>query len=224
MTRILLVEDNADLAAGLAGNLRLEGFEVQVCADGAQVHGRVLQARPDLLILDMMLPNRDGFSVLKQLRDDRIDTPVLCLTARGEEMDKVRALRGGADDYVTKPFGLMELIARVEALLRRRAVAVPVSSFGPVKIDRAARAVSVAGQPAALTPQEYDLLMALAAHPGEVCSRQQLMREAWGHSGVVVSRTVDTHIAELRRKLEPDPSQPRWIVTVRKAGYRLDHS
>ena len=151
--------------------------------------------------------------------------PVLILTARGEEADKVRGLKLGADDYVTKPFGLLELLARVEALLRRNA---PVAAakreperFGEIAVDRSTRAVTRAGTPIELAPKEYDLLVALLDRDGAVVSRLDLMRRVWGYSDAVVTRTIDTHVAELRRKLETDPAKPRHILTVRKVGYRL---
>jgi DNA-binding response OmpR family regulator len=153
---------------------------------------------------------------------------VLILTARGEEADKVIGFRNGADDYVTKPFGVLELLARIEALLRRTAGAArphstpPPERFGDVEVDRTARTVTRQGIPVYLAPMEFELLLALLQRKGAVASRQDLMREVWGHSAVVVSRTVDTHIAELRRKLEHDPAEPRHILTVRKAGYRLE--
>ncbi len=220
--RILLVEDNRDLAAGLASNLSLEGYEVRHCSDGAEVLSRAREWQPGLIVLDMMLPNRDGFEVLSDLRSHGLTMPVLCLTARGEELDKVRALRSGADDYVTKPFGLMELLARVEAVLRRSGDEPnEITRIGEVAIDLVARQVRRAGELIELSPKEFDLLAALAARPGRVMSRHELLKLVWGHRGEVVSRTVDTHIAELRRKLEADPHNPSLIVTVRKAGYRL---
>jgi DNA-binding response OmpR family regulator len=155
--------------------------------------------------------------------------PVLILTARGEESDKVRGLRLGADDYVTKPFGVLEFLARVEALLRRTRPAEtatgdssPVERLGDIEVDRATRSIRRAGQPVALAPKEFDLLLALLARKGAVASRLDLMKEVWGYQADVLSRTVDTHIAELRRKLEEDPKQPRLILTVRKAGYRIE--
>jgi DNA-binding response OmpR family regulator len=180
------------------------------------------------MILDLMLPGMDGYRVLRALRSEGFERPVLILTARGEEADKVIGFRNGADDYVTKPFGVLELLARIEALLRRtpgapRPQAVPPAErFGDVEVDRAARTVTRRGIPVYLAPMEFELLLALLQRKGAVASRQDLMREVWGHSAVVVSRTVDTHIAELRRKLEHDPAEPRHILTVRKAGYRLE--
>ncbi|HXQ28875.1 MAG TPA: response regulator transcription factor [Gemmatimonadales bacterium] len=224
MSRILVLEDNADLAYGLRNNLEIEGYEVDVVEDGARGLEHARASSPDLVILDLMLPGMDGFRVLRNLRDEGLRMPVLVLTARGEEADKVRGLRLGADDYVTKPFGVLELLARVEALLRRSAP--PEDSdapegFGDVEVIRASRLVRRAGTPVLLTPKEYDLLVALLGRRGAVVSRSQLLAEVWGYSAEVFSRTVDTHVAELRRKLEPDPTSPRHILTVRKAGYRL---
>ena len=226
MTRVLVVEDNPDLAFGLRNNLEIEGYEVRVAEDGPTGLASARESRPDLVILDLMLPGMDGYRVLRTLRAEGFDRPVLILTARGEEADKVIGFRSGADDYVTKPFGVLELLARIEALLRRSSNGRPVPDsgverFGEVEIDPASRAVSRKGQAVSLAPMEFDLLLALVQRRGAVASRHELMREVWGHSAVVVSRTVDTHIAELRRKLEDDPSEPRHILTVRKAGYRL---
>jgi DNA-binding response OmpR family regulator len=223
---ILIVEDNADLAYGLRNNLEIEGYEVDVARDGPSglIHARSL--RPDLVILDLMLPGLDGYRVLKTLRDDGFDMPVLILTAHGHEADKVRGFRLGADDYVTKPFGLLELMARVGALLRRAGrrhapADMPRDVFGAIEIDPATRSVHRDGAVVALTPMEFDLLIALLKRRGSVASRLELLQEVWGHSSAVLTRTVDTHIAELRRKLEVDPSDPEHILTVRKAGYRL---
>jgi DNA-binding response OmpR family regulator len=227
MTRVLVVEDNPDLAFGLRNNLEIEGYDVLVAGDGPSGLTRARDWLPDLVILDLMLPGMDGYRVLRALRAEGFERPVLILTARGEEADKVIGFRNGADDYVTKPFGVLELLARIEALLRRatgaaRTQAPPAERFGDVEVDRAARTVTRDGVPVYLAPMEFELLLALLQRKGAVASRQELMREVWGHSAVVVSRTVDTHIAELRRKLERDPAEPRHILTVRKAGYRLE--
>ena len=227
MTRILVVEDNRDLAYGLRNNLEIEGYEVRVAEDGQAGLDAARQALPDLVILDLMLPELDGFRVLKALRAVSPDPPVLVLTARGEEADKVRALRMGADDYVTKPFGLLELLARVEALLRRSRPAAAAARaeqrvcFGRVEVHLASRVVRCAGEVVELAPKEYELLLALLRARGAVVSRLELMEQVWGYSAAVVTRTVDTHIAELRRKLERDAGAPEHILTVRKAGYRL---
>ena len=227
MTRVLVIEDNPDLAYGLRNNLEIEGYDVEVVADGAKGLARARGGDLGLVILDLMLPGMDGFRVLRALRDEGRRVPVLILTARGEESDKVRGLRLGADDYVTKPFGVLELLARVEALLRRatRDPATPeapqVERFGEVEIVPASRTVRRAGEPVALTPKEYELLVALLRRRGAVASRVELLTEVWGYNSAVMSRTVDTHIAELRRKLEENLAAPQHILTVRKTGYRL---
>ena len=228
MSRILIIEDNEDLAFGLRNNLEIEGYEVETASTGKDGLRQAAEFGPDLILLDLMMPEMDGFEVLESLRRNDDSTPVLILTARGEELDKVRGLRSGADDYVTKPFGLMELLARVEALLRRgrnpdtvSTTASSVLRVGDIDINPDARSVEKNGRPVELAPKEFDLLLELIRNNGAVVSRLDLMKTVWGHSSVVVSRTVDTHIAELRRKLEDDPANPRLIITVRKAGYRI---
>jgi two-component system alkaline phosphatase synthesis response regulator PhoP len=226
MPRVLIVEDNTDLAYGLRNNLEIEGYQVNVAEDGPQGLAEAQRRPPDLMILDLMLPGADGFRVLKTLRDAGARFPVLILTARGEESDKVRGLKLGADDYVTKPFGVLELLARVEALLRRAQPPDPAEvreefRFGEVVVDTATRSVTKAGREVALTPKEYDLLVALIRRKGALASRVELMKQVWGYSAAVLSRTVDTHIAELRRKLENGSSEPKHILTVRTIGYRL---
>jgi len=229
MTRILIVEDNKDLAFGLQSNLEIEGYEVRTAATGPDGVQQAKSFLPDLIVLDLMLPQMDGFAVLEAIRDRDLQMPVLILTARGEEIDKVRGLRLGADDYVTKPFGLMELIARVEAILRRSNPVDPGGtgklpgniSIGNIEICPKTRSVKNHGETVDLAPKEFDLLLELIRQGGAVISRVDLMKTVWGHSSTIVSRTVDTHVAELRRKLEADPSNPSLIVTVRKAGYRI---
>ena len=226
--RILLVEDETKVSSFVARGLMAERFAVDVIADGQSGLELATTYHYDLVILDLMLPELDGFRVLRSLRQDGHTTPVLLLTAKGEEADKVRGLRMGADDYVTKPFGLLELLARVEALLRRThrgGTAAEdmrkVQRFGVIEVDPASRTVRRASQTVELAPKEFDLLLALLRARGAVVTRLQVMREVWGYSAAVVSRTVDTHIAELRRKLEENPSSPRHIITVRKTGYRI---
>jgi len=228
MARILIVEDNPDLAYGLRTGLEIEGYEVQVAEDGETGLDRARSWSPDLVMLDLMLPGMDGYRVLKTLREGGSDVPVLILTARGEEADKVLGFRLGADDYVTKPCGVLELLARVGALLRRSRLAERGGTadghehFGTVEINPASRTVTKEGTAVALSPKEFGLLLALVRRRGAVASRVELLREVWGHRVEVMTRTVDIHIAELRRKLEDDPSQPRHILTVWKAGYRLE--
>ena len=227
MTRILVIEDNRNLATGLRNNLEIEGYAVDVAADGQSGLALARSTDPDLIVLDLMLPGMDGYRVLKTLREEGSETPVLILSARGEETDKVLGFHLGADDYVAKPFGLLELLARVDALLRRAAsggsrtrLAAPVS-FGDVHVDPGTHTVKRAGTPVTLRPKEYDLLIALLQRRGQVASRTELLEEVWGYSGEVYSRTVDTHVAELRRKLEENAAEPRHILTVRKSGYRI---
>lgn len=226
MNRILIIEDNPDLAFGLRATLEIEGYAVEVAPDGRRGLAGVRASRPDLIILDLMIPEMNGYQVLRTLREDGDQTPVLILTARGEEADKVLGFRLGADDYVTKPFGRLELSARVNALLRRSgggrsAKAPEVERFGDVEVHPASRTVIRNGETVAVTPKEFDLLLALIRRRGAVASRHELLREVWDHHAVVMTRTVDIHIAELRRKLEADSSNPRHILTVWKAGYRL---
>jgi two-component system alkaline phosphatase synthesis response regulator PhoP len=227
MTLVLVVEDNANLAFALTTALESEGFVVAVAGNGPDGVERARTPEVELIILDLMIPGFDGFRVIRTIRGEGITTPILVLTARGEEADKVKALRLGADDYVTKPFGAMELIARVEAMLRRarlvaQAPAPALDRFADVSINRAARLVKKAGEPVALTPKEYELLIALMDRAGTVVPRSELLSVVWGYQHDVSTRTVDLHISELRAKLEREPAHPVHIITVRKAGYRFE--
>jgi two-component system, OmpR family, alkaline phosphatase synthesis response regulator PhoP len=225
MTRVLVVEDNADLAFAVTTALQSEGFDVAVAATGPDGVARARAREADLIILDLMLPGFDGYRVIRTLREDGIGTPILVLTARGEEADKVKGLRLGADDYVTKPFGAMELLARVDALLRRSRLSLPapvLDRFGEVEVNRAARTVKRRGALVALTPKEYDLLIALMDRAGAVVPRGELLSVVWGYQQDVSTRTVDIHVSELRAKLEPNPAHPVHIITVRKTGYRFE--
>ena len=227
---VLVVEDNPDLAYGLRNSLEIAGYEVSVAADGVAGVERARDVDPDIIVLDLMLPGMDGYRVLRTLRDEGRAVPVLILTARGEEADKVLGFRLGADDYVTKPFGVLELLARIEALIRRTrhwregaaSLAEPIiERFGEIEVDVSARTVRRAGERIELTPKEFDLLIALLRRQGCVTSRNELLRAVWGYSASVVSRTVDTHVAELRRKLERDAADPQHILTVWKVGYKF---
>jgi two-component system alkaline phosphatase synthesis response regulator PhoP len=224
---ILLVEDNEDLAEGLRYNLELEGYQVLHAADGRAGLRMADEVDPDLVILDLMLPDVDGFQVLRTLRDRGEDMPVLILTARGADEDRVRGFRMDADQYVTKPFHLLELLERVQSLLRRHAGrakgtdGVRTIRFGDVTVDTASHAVRKGGTEVSLTPRAYQLMLALIAREGAVATRQALLREVWGHRGEVLTRTVDSHIAELRRKLEDDATEPVHFLTVWKVGYRF---
>jgi two-component system, OmpR family, alkaline phosphatase synthesis response regulator PhoP len=227
VTHILLIEDNPGFAEGLRQNLEFDGYRVTVAKDVASSARAIAADPPDLIILDLMLPDGNGYDVLRTIRERDSVTPVLLLTALSEEAHKVRGFRLGADDYVTKPFGLLELLARIESLLRRSAsgsfavVRLPPVRFGDVQVDRDHRKVTRAGAVVQLTPKEYALLAALIARNSAVVAREELLREVWGYDPEVVSRTLDTHLAELRRKLEKDPHHPRHILTLPKQGYRL---
>ncbi|MGD2122412.1 MAG: response regulator transcription factor [Gemmatimonadota bacterium] len=233
MSRILVVEDNEDLAFGLRKVLEFEGYDVDVANEGETGLASAREKTPDLLILDIMLPEKSGFDVLRELRTSGHRFPVLILTARSQESDVVLGFDFGADDYVTKPFSTAELLARVRALLRRvqtgsgeegegREGAGAVMTFGEVDVSPATRTVTRAGDPVDLTPKEFDLLVALLERRGAVISRQELLKEVWGYGNADINtRTVDVHLSELRRKLEEDAANPRYLLTVRKAGYRL---
>ena len=227
--RILIVEDNQNLVQGLRHNLELDGHRVAVAYTGSAGLEMARSGEYDLLLLDLMIPKPDGLQLLRTIREEGNELAVIVLTARGQDEDKVRGLRLGADDYVTKPFALLELLARVDAIRRRMRLAkggAPpalsrVVHFGEVRLVPATHTVTRAGTVVPLRPKEYELLVALARREGGVASRHELLREVWGYEADVVSRTVDTHVAQLRQKLELDPDVPRHILTVRKTGYRL---
>ena len=225
MIRVLVVEDHHAIAEGLKENLELEGYQVRVAGDGVAAIGQVGSWAPDLVLLDLMLPKRDGFEALATIRARGAAMPVMVVSARGSEAEKVRALAAGADDYVVKPFGLLELLARVQALLRRSLGSslgsAEVYQLGDIAIDVATRCVLRATRPVPLRPREFDLLVALCRARGAVVARQDLLNRVWGYDPAVITRTVDTHIAALRQRLEDDPDQPRLILTVWKAGYRI---
>ena len=227
MIRVLVVEDHHAIAAGLKDNLEIEGYEVRIAADGVAGIQLAHNWEPHLVVLDLMLPKRDGFEVLAAIRARGAEMPVMVLSARGSESEKVRALKGGADDYVVKPFGLLEVLARIQALLRRPSSGPATDGrpeqyrFDDVIINVATRTVVRGGAVVPLRPKEIDLLIALCRARGAVVSRGDLLNRVWGYDPAVVTRTVDTHIAALRQRLEPDPENPRLIITVWKAGYRI---
>ena len=225
MSSILLVEDNRDYAATLRANLEREGYEVAVAATGVEGLELAKASTPDLIILDLMLPAMNGFTVLQRLRDEGREIPVLIMTALGTEEEKLRGFGLGADDYVVKPCGLLEILARVRALLKRASAtgAAPRTEtrVGDLTIDFGARLVRRGQEEITLRPKEFDLFAALVRHRGRVVSRADLLREVWGYAAGTESRTVETHLAALRERLGDDPQAPRYIVTVRRAGYRL---
>jgi two-component system, OmpR family, alkaline phosphatase synthesis response regulator PhoP len=222
---ILYVEDEKALRMTVGDRLRNEGYNVDFAADGDDGLRKATALPFDLIILDIMLPGRDGFSVCEEIRKAGLITPILMLTARGHTKDKVKGLKTGADDYVTKPFHMQELMARVEALLRR----IPgnsesqagVDQFGSLRIDRKGTAVTRDGEPVNLSAREFQLLKYFVDHPGTTLSREELLTQVWEYSASTFTRTVDVHIASLRQKLEVDPRQPRFIVTVQRLGYKF---
>ncbi len=228
---ILVVEDDEAIATGLALNLRLEGYSSSAVADGDKVPEAIQERRPDLILLDLSLPHTDGLEVLARLRSAGDRTPVIVLSAREGEHDKVAALRLGADDYVTKPFALAELMARVGAVLRR-ATPVPAADpppaaphdppliFEDIEIAVATRTVTRSGAEIRLTHLEFELLLYFVRHPAQVLSRARLLREVWGLKAGGSPRTVDNFVAQLRSKLEDDPDSPRHLITIRGSGYR----
>jgi DNA-binding response OmpR family regulator len=230
--RVLVVEDEPDLAMGLRVNLEVEGYEVMVAHTVAETVARGLKWDADLVLLDLMLPDGDGYEVLARLRSASVTVPVIVLTARGLEVDKVHGFRLGADDYVTKPFGLMELLMRIEAVLRRARHPRASDGAGPgtstrvplgvLQLDPVERTLHHGARAVTLTPRAVELLAALARRPGRVVSRHELLRDVWGYDASVTTRTVDAHVAELRRKLAQLGVDPELIGTVWKTGYRLD--
>ena len=222
---ILYVEDEKALRMTVGDRLRNEGYNVDFAADGDDGLRKATGLPFDLIILDLMLPGRDGFSVCEEIRKAGLITPILMLTARGQTKDKVKGLKTGADDYVTKPFHMQELMARVEALLRRIPASPEshggVDQFGSVRIDRKGTSVTRDGEPINLSAREFQLLKYFVDHPGTTLSREELLTQVWGYSASTFTRTVDVHIASLRQKLEADPRQPRYIVTVQRLGYKF---
>jgi len=226
MSRILIVDDEPAILRGLADNLKRELHEVLTAADGETGFRLIKEKKPDLVILDLMLPKLSGYEVCRQMRAEGMTTLVLMLTARGEETDRVVGLDMGADDYVTKPFSIRELLARVRALLRRTqsAKGTPASidqlTVDKVTIDFRKYEARKAGKPLDMTRREFQLLQALASRPGEVVTRDELLDRVWGLESYTTSRTIDNHIAGLRAKLESDPAEPRRLLTVRGVGYK----
>jgi len=224
MTRILIIEDNRNLAMGLRNNLEIEGYQVELAADGNAGLERARAGSPDVIILDLMLPGLDGYRVLRALRADGSETPVLILSARGEETDKVLGFRLGADDYVTKPFGIDELLARVRAALRRSGGDAEVASFdaGEFRVDLEGRRVNAHGQEVRLTPKEFDLFVYMARHPNRVITHRTLLEAVWGEASQEQPEYLRVFMGQLRKKLEPDPSNPRYLVTEPWVGYRFN--
>ncbi|HUK18979.1 MAG TPA: response regulator transcription factor [Bryobacteraceae bacterium] len=225
MTRILVVEDEPGIALGLEDDLKLEGYEVETVADGIAAAERAREGPFDLILLDVMLPGKDGFEVCRELRRSGLRTPIVMLTAKTQESEKVMGFELGADDYVTKPFGTRELRARIKALLRRAGgvEAEPERyQFGEVEVDFQRAELRRAGCPVELTPIEFKLLAVFVRARGRVLSREQLIEGAWGAETFTSARIVDNHIANLRKKIEPDAANPKYLRNVRGLGYRFD--
>lgn len=223
-TRILIVEDEPAMVAGLRDNFEYEGYEVISAGDGAAGLERALADNPDLVVLDVMMPRMSGLDVCKQLKAERPGLPIIMLTARGQEIDKVVGLELGADDYVTKPFSIRELMARVKAVLRRASPAVPapeIYRFSDVEVNVRTNQVLRDGQPIELSSKEFALLAYFVAHPAETLTRDRLLDAVWGYENYPNTRTVDTHIVHLRQKVEPNPEEPRFILTVHGSGYKF---
>ena len=222
--KILVVEDEPAMVAGLRDNFEFEGYEVITARDGAEGLQRALDESPDLVVLDVMMPRMSGLEVCKQLRAKRASIPIIMLTARGQEVDKVVGLELGADDYVTKPFSIRELLARVKSVLRRTAVLpkdLDQHSFSDVEVDLRRCRVLRSGKVLDVSSKEFELLKYFICHAGETLSRDRLLEEVWGYDNSPTTRTVDTHLVHLRQKLEPDPEQPQYFLTVHGTGYRF---
>jgi DNA-binding response OmpR family regulator len=222
--KILVVEDEPNMVVGLRDNFEFEGYEVITASDGVEGLERALAESPDLVVLDVMMPRMSGLEVCKQLRAKRASLPIIMLTARGQEVDKVVGLELGADDYVTKPFSIRELLARVKAVLRRTAV-LPKDqeqhSFGDVEVDLRRCRVVRSGKALDVSSKEFELLKYFICHSGETLSRHRLLEDVWGYEHYPTTRTVDTHLVRLRQKLEPNPEEPQYFLTVHGTGYRF---
>ena len=224
MSRILVIEDDVAILRGLKDNLVRESYEVLTAEDGEEGYRQAREGNPDLILLDLMLPTLSGYEICRKLRDEGNSVLILMLTARGEEADRILGLDLGADDYVTKPFSIRELKARVRALLRRsEAQSAPPDtlSFGDVVVDFLQYETRKGGDPVEMTPKEFGVLRYLAARAGEVVSRYELLEKVWGYGKFPTTRTVDNHLAALRAKLEKNPAEPRYLQTVHRVGYKF---
>ena len=224
MAKVLIIEDEPNMVLGLKDSCEYEGYEVAVARDGKEGLEKAMSEKPDIILLDVMLPLMSGLDVCRTLRRRGIETPILMLTARSEETDKVVGLEVGADDYVTKPFSIKELLARIRAHLRRatnQVVEIECFSFGDVELNFKKYAARKGGHALDLSPREFEILRYLIRRQGEIVTRDQMLDEVWGYHNNPVTRTVDNHIARLRQKIERDPSDPQHIITVHRLGYRF---
>ena len=224
VSKILIVEDEPDMVLGLKDNFEFEGYEVLTAPDGAAGLERAREANPDLVVLDIMLPKLSGLEVCKTLRSEGFEAPIIMLTARGQEIDKVVGLELGADDYVTKPFSIRELLARVRAILRRtegRKKRLSRYRFADVELDFEVYRAKKAGEPLDMSPREFELLRYLIERKGETVSRDRLLEDVWGYESYPSTRSVDTHIAKLRAKIGDSGTEPRYILTIHGTGYKF---
>jgi len=222
--RILIVDDEPEMVRGLQDNLRFEGYQTLTAGDGARALALAASEAPDLIVLDLMMPGLSGWDVCRALRERGLDIPIIMLTARGQESDQVRGLELGADDYVTKPFSLRELLARIRAVLRRPGPrrATESFAFGDARLHPRSRQAFKAGREVVLTRKEFELLRYMVEHPAEILTRERLLNEVWGYERYPTTRTVDTHVLRLRQKFETDPERPVHILTVHGQGYRFE--
>jgi two-component system alkaline phosphatase synthesis response regulator PhoP len=222
--RILIVDDEPEMVRGLQDNLRFEGYQTLTTGDGERARALASAEAPDLIVLDLMMPGLSGWDVCRALRERGLDIPIIMLTARGEETDQVRGLELGADDYVTKPFRLRELLARIRAVLRRPGPRRKIESFafGDSRLLPRSRQAFKAGREVVLTRKEFELLHYLVEHPGEILTRDRLLNEVWGYERFPTTRTVDTHVLRLRQRFEADSERPVHILTVHGQGYRFE--
>lgn len=219
---VLIIEDDPTMLRGLKDNFEFEGYRVHTATDGDLGLQRALALRPDLIVLDLMLPKVNGYEICRFLRDEKVDVPILMLTAKSQESDIVLGLKLGADDYVKKPFSIKEVLARSEALLRRRAPkAGQVFEFGDCRLDIDGRTFTRNGRNVELSPKEFELLHFLCSHADQACSRDLIMTNVWGYDSAVTPRSIDRFVVALRNKIEPEPANPRFITTVREFGYRF---
>ncbi len=223
MSKVLIIEDDPAMLRGLKDNFEFEGYTVRTASNGAKGLDMAFSWNPDLILLDVMLPEVNGYEICRNLRQEKCQTPVVMLTAREQESDVILGLKLGADDYVTKPFSIKELLARCEAVLRRRGVREVAShSFGTCVLDVAARRFSRAGEVVKLSPREFDLLQFFCENRGKALSRERIMSEVWGYGSIVTPRSIDRFVTTLRGKIEPDPQQPEHIHTLQGFGYRFE--
>jgi DNA-binding response OmpR family regulator len=222
METVLIIEDNASLLRGLKDNFEGQGYRVKTATDGESGLDEAVRMKPDLIVLDLMLPKVNGYEICRHLRSEQFEMPIIMLTAKSEEADLLLGLHIGADDYVTKPFRIKELLARAEALLRRSRMSAPeIFRFGDCEFDSVARRLVRAGEVIKLSPKEYDLLHYFLEKAGRALSRDQILNDVWGYDCMVTPRSIDRFVTALRQKIEPDPRTPQFIETVREYGYKF---